>query len=80
LDVCIPDGMKLSVLVYLACQIVNNGGGGGGGAQQVYHSNGDPNGVVLVTTALPCLCIDTLNAVIWQKSDGAVSNTGWASP
>jgi len=56
------------------------GGGGGGGAQQVYVNSGNPNGVVTPTTTLPCLCIDTLNAVIWQKSDGLLTNTGWGSP
>ena len=29
IDRCIPDGMKMSVLIYLASQITSGGGGGG---------------------------------------------------
>ena len=78
LDQCIPDGSKMSVLISLACQLVQQGGGGGGsGAQQVYKNAGDPNGVVTVTTALPCVCIDTDSGVLYQKTDGLLTNTGW---
>jgi len=78
LDQCIPDGAKMSVLISLACQLVNQGGGGGGtGAQQIYKNAGDPNGVVTVTTALPCVCIDTTSGVLYQKTDGLLTNTGW---
>lgn len=49
-------------------------------AQQVYESAGNPNGVVSVTTTLPCICIDTTNGVLWVKTDGIISNTGWTTP
>lgn len=52
-------------------------GGGGGGIQQVYQSVGDPNGVTTVTTTLPCVCVDTLTGVIYNKTDGLLTNTGW---
>ncbi len=77
LDQCIPDGAKMSVLISLACQIVEQGGTGGGGAQQIYKNAGDPNGAVTVTTALPCLCIDTNTGELLQKTDGLLTNTGW---
>ncbi len=78
LDNCIPDGAKMSVLISLACQLVQQGGGGGGtGAQQVYSFAGNPNGNVTVTTALPCVCIDTTTGQLYQKTDGLLTNTGW---
>lgn len=55
-------------------------GGGGGGVQQVFVNAGDPNGVVSSGTTEPCLCIDTTNGIMWAKTDGINSNTGWTSP
>lgn len=49
----------------------------GAGAQQVYTSAGNPNGVVLVSTVLPCICLDTIGQITWQKTDSALTNTGW---
>ena len=78
---CVPPGFQTAILINLACQILNNtSGGGGAGFQQIYQSNGDPNGVVTVNTSLPCMCIDLTNHIVWTKTDGIVSNTGWGSP
>ena len=49
----------------------------GAGAQQIYQSAGNPNGVVTVTTALPCICLDTVGNITWAKTDGLLTNTGW---
>jgi len=64
-----------------ACACPGSGGGSGAPApQQIFVSQGNPNGVISVTTTLPCLCIDTVNHIIWTKQDGIISNTGWSSP
>jgi hypothetical protein len=67
-----------ALIVQLLCDI--NGGGGVGGGQQVYVNAGDPNGVVLHNATTPALCIDTSNNIVWTKTDGVASNTGWDSP
>jgi len=49
----------------------------GSGAQQIYTSAGNPNGVITALTTLPCVCLDTVNQIQWQKTDGLLTNTGW---
>jgi hypothetical protein len=48
--------------------------------QQVFKNAGDPNGVVTVPHTNPVICVDTTNNIIWTKTDGAATNTGWGSP
>jgi len=40
-----------------------------------HSSNGNPNGNVFANS--PAVCFDTLNKIIWWKTDGNSSNTGW---
>ena len=66
-----------------AISAIEAGGSSGGGStavQQVFKNAGDPNGVVSALSTAPALCIDTTNNVIWSKTDGVVSNTGWGNP
>lgn len=67
-----------AIIVQLLCDI--SSGGGVGGGQQVYTNAGDPNGVVTHNDTTPALCIDTSNNIVWSKTDGVASNTGWDSP
>jgi len=77
--VCLPQGIQQILELQLLCELLQAAGGGGLGFQQVYQSAGNPNGVVLVNTTKPCMCIDTVNMVTWLKTDGIISNTGWGS-
>ena len=67
-----------ALILQLLCNI--SSGGGAGGVQQVYDNAGDPNGVVNHGSVLPAICIDTTNHILWTKTDGVASNTGWDSP
>ncbi len=44
---------------------------------QFYISHGDPNGVVSVPNIAPAICCDPQAEVVYIKSDGIESNTGW---
>jgi len=46
------------------------------GISGVYSNAGDPNGVV-TATAIPAICLDTTNNVIWWKTVGEGTNTNW---
>lgn len=73
---CIPPGMKLDILIALACQIVNNGGtGGGGGSGNPATGVVDPNGNV--TAGSGATYYNTANATFWVQTSGTSSNTGW---
>lgn len=68
---CIPQGMQLAVLIYLASQIVASGGtGGGGGNPPVVYTN-DPNteGLTPANTTLPAVA---------YSSNGQGSIFGWS--
>lgn len=77
---CLTDYQLLQAIAQLDCNVLDAIGGGVGGGQQVYTNAGDPNGVVTHNATTPALCIDTLNNIVWSKTDGVASDTGWDSP
>lgn len=43
--------------------------------KRFYQSAGDPNGVVMAPS--PAFCWDSVNLIVWKKTDGITSNRGW---
>lgn len=76
---CLDDHQLLQFIAQTDCDIEDAGGVGGGGTQ-VYTFAGDPNGNVTHNATTAAICIDTLNSIIWTKTDGIASDTGWDSP
>lgn len=78
-DVTEPDlYIKTTIAGTLTGWIVVGGVSAGPAGQQVYTNAGEPNGVVTHAATTPAMCIDTTNNVIWLKTDGVASSTGWA--
>lgn len=68
IDKCIPDGMKLAVMIYLLCQIQANGSTGGGGSGFVLQGVGVPSGTLPTgpsTPSSPALYTDLNTGTIW---------------
>lgn len=76
---CLSPGEWQILELQLLCEILAVSGAGGS-TQQVYQNAGNPNGVVTVSNTLPAMCIDTTNHIVWTKTDGLITNTGWGSP
>lgn len=43
----------------------------------VWQAEGNPNGRVYVPNTSPAVCLDPVNEVMYRKTDGRISNTGW---
>ena len=71
------DTQRMLLVKLIIAEGGGSGGGGGGGIHQVYQFAGDPNGNVTPTTTLTCVCVDTTTGVIYQKTDGLLTSTGW---
>jgi len=58
----------------------SNGGIGIDQFRQAYVYAGSPEGNVYVANEENALCFDSVNEIVWQKTDGLISNTGWELP
>jgi len=69
IDHCIPDGMKMAVLIYLWCQIAN--GAGQGGTQQIFEGNYAGSAPPFTPPLAPAIAFDDSNGRQWSYYAGA---------